>query len=179
MNVLGYLALAAAIGFPALAQAASSPAATPAPASVPAQKAVPSLASTEWHVDCGNNGTKLDCETVNHVLQPNGQTLLSITLRPLKDGKQAAAIIELPLGLPLTPVTVGVDQQPPVNVSYDTCLAEGCVATTVLSEKVLGAMLQGQALKVSFAVATDRAVKISLPLKGFPLAFDFMTHSQH
>jgi invasion protein IalB len=175
MNILGYLALTVAFGMPALAHAATSTVTTPTPMTT----AAPRLASTEWRVDCNNDGTHLDCETVDRVVQPTGQTVLSVTMHPVNGGKQALAVVELPLGLPLNvPARMAVDQGPLISLAYNTCVAEGCIASTVLSEAEFAKALQGRTLKVSFAVTSDKTATLALPLRGLAVAFDYMTMTE-
>src|SRR5262245_63864557 len=68
-------------------------------------------APAAWRVECVGDGKTLDCRAVQQVFhRETRQLVVSALVRPAADGKSAAMIITLPLGLNLTePVLVKVD----------------------------------------------------------------------
>lgn len=168
---LHLLAVIAAIAAPTAAMAAN-------PGPNPVEGGASAFHSTEWRVECGNNGNALDCQTVNRVIQENGAQLVSITIHPHAKSQSAFAIVQVPLGIPLeTPVQLSIDAGQTLRLPFKTCLAEGCIAAAPLSEDVLAAALKGKWLRLSFAVKDTRNLTITVPLSGFVVAYNYMPHS--
>ncbi len=152
----------------------SAVAATPA---TEGAMATPAFQSTEWRVECGNNGKTLDCQMVNRVLQQNGAQIVSITVHPLADGRKAYAVVQLPLGIALgVPVQLSVDGGLPVSLPLDTCLAQGCLASALLSDAVVTRALTGAVLKLSFGATSTKTIVMTMPLSGFAVAYDHIVH---
>lgn len=155
---------------------------TAAMAAIPAPKPEAAVASafhsTEWRVECGNNGKTLDCQTVNQIVQQNGAQLVSITIHPLAKPQSAFAIIQLPLGIPLeTPVQLRVDAGQTLSLPFKTCLAQGCIAAAPLSKDFLAAALKGTGLRLSFGATDTRSLTMTVPLEGFAVAYDHMINN--
>src|SRR6266496_1856467 len=71
----------------------------------------PEGAPAAWRVECVGDGKTLHCRAVQQVFhRETRQLVVSALVRPAADGKTAAMVITLPLGLNLTePVLVKVD----------------------------------------------------------------------
>src|SRR5262249_34935471 len=101
------------------------------------------------------------------------QLVVSALVRPAPDGKSAAMIITLPLGLNLTePVLVKVDSSTAERQSIQTCTNVGCFVAMTLTDKLIAAMRAGSDLKITVQDANKKPIEMSLPLLGFGIAFD-------
>jgi invasion protein IalB len=127
-----------------------------------------------WRVECTGDGKTLDCRAVQQVFhRETRQLLLSIAVRPAADGKTAALVMTLPLGLNLTePVLLKVDNGTPEKQSIQTCTNVGCFVAMTLTDKLIAAMRAGTDLKITVQDASKKPIEMGLPLLGFGLAFD-------
>ena len=99
------------------------------------------------------------------------QLVVSALVRPAPDGKSAAMIITLPLGLNLTePVSVKVDTGTAERQSIQTCTNVGCFVAMTLTDKLIAAMRAGSDLKITVQDANKKPIEMSLPLLGFGIA---------
>ena len=134
------------------------------------------LRSTEWHVDCGNNGKTLDCQIVNHIIQADGNQVASIAVHPIAATGKTVAGVQLPFGIALSaPIQLSVPGMAPVPLALNTCLPQGCFASAVFSDAFISGLIKSSQLTLSFAMANNRNVTMGLPLDGFALAYDFVT----
>ena len=127
-----------------------------------------------WRVECSGDGKTLDCRAVQQVFhRETRQLVVSVLVRPAPDGKSAAMVITLPLGLNLTePVLVKVDNGAAERQSIQTCTNVGCFVAMTLTDKLIAAMRTGSDLKITVQDANKKPVEMSLPLLGFGIAFD-------
>src|SRR5260370_8133591 len=88
-----------------------------------------------WRVECSGDGKTLDCRAVQQVFhRETRQLVVSVLVRPAADGKSAAMVITLPLGLNLTePVLVKVDNGAPERQSIQTCTNLGSFFALMLT----------------------------------------------
>jgi invasion protein IalB len=134
----------------------------------------PEGAPAAWRVECVGDGKTLDCRAVQQVFhRETRQLVVSALVRPAPDGKSAAMIITLPLGLNLTePVLVKVDNGTAERQSIQTCTNVGCFVAMTLTDKLIAAMRAGSDLKITVQDANKKPIEMSLPLLGFGIAFD-------
>jgi invasion protein IalB len=134
----------------------------------------PEGAPAAWRVECVGDGKTLDCRAVQQVFhRETRQLVVSALVRPAPDGKSAAMIITLPLGLNLTePVSVKVDTGTAERQSIQTCTNVGCFVAMTLTDKLIAAMRAGSDLKITVQDANKKPIEMSLPLLGFGIAFD-------
>jgi invasion protein IalB len=127
-----------------------------------------------WRVECSGDGKTLDCRAVQQVFhRETRQLVVSVLVRPAADGKSAAMVITLPLGLNLTePVLVKVDNGAAERQSIQTCTNVGCFVAMTLTDKLIAAMRTGSDVKITVQDANKKPVEMSLPLLGFGIAFD-------
>jgi len=127
-----------------------------------------------WLVECSGDGKTLDCRAVQQLVnRETRQLVVSVQVRPAPDGKSAAMIITLPLGLNLTePVLVKVGNGAPERAPIQTCTTGGCFVTMTLTDKFIAAMRTGPDLKITAQDANKKPVEMSVPLLGFGIAFD-------
>lgn len=161
------LGLLTSLALPAAASAASD-----APAGGPAA-APPAFHSTEWRVECSNSGTALDCQTVNRILQTDGQQLASITIHPRSHQGGVDAVVELPLGIALAmPVQLRVDDDAPQRLTLETCVNQSCIASAALAQAFGASLAGGKTVILSFGLPGRGQIAIRFPLTGFALAFN-------
>ncbi|MCC6775199.1 MAG: invasion associated locus B family protein [Hyphomicrobiales bacterium] len=127
-----------------------------------------------WRVECTGDGKILDCRAIQQVFhRESRQLLLSVVARPAADGKSAALVITLPLGLNLTePITLKIDNGTGERQPIQTCTNVGCFAAFTAPDKLVAAMRTGRELKIAMQDANKKPVEMALPLLGFGLAFD-------
>jgi invasion protein IalB len=134
------------------------------------------LRSTQWHVECDNNGKALDCQIINHIVQPDGNQVASIAIHPIASAGKTVAVVQLPFGIALSaPIHLSVPGTAPVPLTLNTCLPQGCFASAVFSDPFISGLIKSSQLTLSFAMANNRSVTMGLPLNGFALAYDFVT----
>jgi invasion protein IalB len=140
----------------------------------PAQQSEAAAPPAAWRVECSGDGKTLECRAIQQVFQrETRQLLVSLAVKPAADGKSAAMIVQLPLGLNLTePVGVRVDNGTAERQAIQTCTNVGCFVAMTLTDKLLAAMRTGGDLKIAMQDASKKPVEIGLPLLGFGLAFD-------
>ena len=127
-----------------------------------------------WRVECSGDGKTLDCRAVQQVFhRESRQLLVSVVVRPAADGKTAAMVVQLPLGLNLVePIMVKVDNGAAERQAIQTCTNVGCFVAMTGSDKLIAAMRTGKDLKITVQDANKKPIDMSLPLLGFGLAFD-------
>jgi invasion protein IalB len=127
-----------------------------------------------WRVECSGDGKTLDCRAVQQVFhRESRQLLVSVVARPAADGKTAAMVVQLPLGLNLVePIMVKVDNGAAERQAIQTCTNVGCFVAMTGSDKLIAAMRTGKDLKITVQDANKKPIDMSLPLLGFGLAFD-------
>jgi invasion protein IalB len=137
--------------------------------------AAAALSSTEWRIECGNNGKALNCQIINHIFQQNGAEIASIAVHPAVAAGQNFAVVQLPLGIALNaPVQLSVGASA-VNLTLNTCIQQGCIASAALSPNFVSALIAGAKLTLSFGMANSRTVTMAVPLTGFGLAYHYVT----
>lgn len=126
-----------------------------------------------WSVNCVNAGKGLVCKAVQKVvLAKNRRLLLSVSVSKPAGRKNAAMLLQVPLGL-FNPagVTVAIDKAKPEILRIQTCDRKGCYAGTALTPEKLGAMTKGQKLNVIFQDLKKKKITVAVPLKGFEQAY--------
>lgn len=173
MKLFSLLRLALAFSVVSLVGATVSVAGTPpAPA-----KQLATFRSTSWRVECENNGTALDCETTNRIVQSDGEQIAFITIHPTAEGDSATAVVRLPLGIILSaPVQFAVDGKSPVTLALNRCFSQGCIASAVLPASFVARARQGKDLVITFGAPNGQDLAMSIALKGFGLAYDRLSH---
>jgi len=133
------------------------------------------LSSTEWRVECGNDGKTLNCQIINHIFQQNGAEIASIAVHPAVTPGQIFAVVQLPLGIALNaPVQLSVGSAS-VDLTLNTCIQQGCIASAALSSDFVSGLIAGARLTLSFGMANSRTVSMAVPLTGFGLAYRYVT----
>jgi invasion protein IalB len=150
--------------------------AAPAMAASDSGSAQPALHSTQWRIECDNSGKALDCQTINRIVTPNGDTVATIAIHPLAGAGKTIALVQVPFGIAFgTPVQLSVKGAPVTTLTLNTCLAQGCIATGVLSDAFIAAAIASSKLTLSFGMDNNKNLALALPLEGFGLAYHFMT----
>jgi invasion protein IalB len=170
----GWLFVAAVLFLPLPALAGATNSSATANSAATASNAAP-LSSTEWRIECGNNGKALNCQIINHIFQQNGAEVASIAVRPAAAGP-VFAVVQLPLGIALNaPVQLSVQGALPLSLTVNTCIQQGCIATAALSPNFVLALVASAKLTLSFGMANSRTVTMGVPLTGFGLAYHYVT----
>lgn len=173
----------AATPTPAVPSPVAPPAATTLPSapaaqagSTPAGPQVAGASASGWATSCASlsrQGSQ-DCTISQSVqLARTGQVVARVSVRVPGDTRQAAVLIELPLGLHLPAgVRLQVDDGRPSELPFQTCQAQGCLAGAPLDGDVLGALKTGKQLTLATQFSTREPLTLSLPLDGFASSFE-------
>jgi invasion protein IalB len=168
--------------------AAPKPAAKPAPAEVapasapsPAHAAWPTGASMvsesygDWTMTCTRPNEKVTCIVAQ--AQGDSQTgrrKFGFELQTPANGR-SEGIVLMPFGLAIEPgVTFKLDEQAlGKGAPYTTCSAEGCIVSISFPTLALDGMRAAKKLIVTGQKAgSSDSATITVPLEGFPQAFD-------
>ena len=84
--------------------------------------------------------------------------------------------IKLPLGLDLrSGLTMRVDQTKEINLSFTTCVTQGCIAMSVLDEALISIFKSGSQLQIGFnLVSLNETFLINASLHGFSRALSMI-----
>lgn len=127
-----------------------------------------------WTVRCQRVGEnqRLVCAMLQNIaLKETGQTVVRLTLQRPEQGTGLRARFLLPLGVWLPGgLEARVDDGEAVQLDYQVCNKQACVADWAVPARMVEAMKAGQSLKVTFARAEDDRVTIPLSLLGFSSA---------
>ena len=133
------------------------------------------LSSTEWRVECGNNGKALDCQIIIHIFQLGGAEIASIAVHPGASEGPSFAVVQLPLGIALSaPVLLSGGQAPAAVLTLNTCIQQGCIASAALTSGFVAGLVAGAKLTLSFGMANSRTITMAVPLTGFGLAYHYV-----
>ena len=159
------------IAWPAALAAVSVARAAPAP---PSPTSLASDGGSGWRVECANDGTKLDCRTINRVHQRDNQQLIAaVAVRIAPDTKKPVLAIQVPLGIQVTEaVTLKVDEGKVEHYPVQTCTPSGCVVGAALSDAMLASLRGGKELKVAFQNVSKQTITVTMPLAGFGIAYE-------
>ncbi len=148
-----------------------------APGAPPAAAAVTQPpAPAAWRVECGGDGKTLDCLALQQLITREDKQLVVQAVARVGADKMPVLVLQLPLGLNVAePVVLKIDGGKEEKQPIQTCAATGCYVTVPLKEPMLGAMRNGQVLKITLQDNSKRSIAIDLPLLGFGLAFDKAT----
>lgn len=123
----------------------------------------------DWSVNCGSaeDGARI-CEMVQQVNhQESGQRILAFAIQINAQGQPVAVLIT-PFGLRLSEgLALQVGDRIVAEMTYDTCLAEGCLVIAPLSPEVIAAMQQGADGAVIMVSRQNAPVSVPLSMLGF------------
>jgi invasion protein IalB len=159
------------IAGPAALAAVSVAAAAPAP---PSATALASDGGSGWRVECANDGTRLDCRTINRVHQRDNQQLIAaVAVRIVPETKKPVLAVQVPLGIQVgEAVLLKVDEGKVERYPVQTCTPSGCVVGAALSDAQLASLRGGKELKVAFQNMSKQTITVTMPLAGFGMAYD-------
>ncbi|MBO6717335.1 MAG: invasion associated locus B family protein [Rhizobiaceae bacterium] len=148
-------ALTLVMSFPAIAQQAAEPSET-----------------TErfgaWTVRCVNQQGENEGKACEVFLAVQGQGGL-IAQIALGQPQQAGTLMvaRTPLGVLVSePVRLETAGTPPLTLPFVTCLANGCLAQSVVPGDFLGELTGHETASATFAERSGRQIQINLPLTG-------------
>jgi len=142
--------------------------------------ALPGGASTlqetyeDWTVSCQSTKDATLCAIrQDQSSAQTGQRVLTVELRNVPGGK-ADGVILMPFGLDLSKgATLKVDEAAGPNLTFSTCLPQGCLAPVSFDGKQVTALKGGTNLNVTAtALSPSQPVAFKISLKGFGAALD-------
>jgi invasion protein IalB len=139
------------------------------------QQKLPDLSYSTWKKLCfrGVQGAdaKMVCRTSIEGKSDLGQIILRVDLIEREDATATRVQIFVPVGNFLQPgIRLTVDKSNSTLVPYTICLANGCVAATVLEPKFLHELETGRTLSLEAVNSNVVAVIASLSLENFASA---------
>ena len=136
------------------------------------QQKLPNLTYSTWKKICfrGAKGadTKMVCRTSIEGKSDLGQIILKVDLIEREDAPATRLQIFVPEGNFLLPgIRLTVDKDTSMLVPYTICLANGCVAATVVEPKLLRELETGRMLSLEVVNSNVVTVIASLSLHNF------------
>ena len=148
------------------------------PAAAQSQAAPAAGKGPGWAVNCKSEAKDkgLECrmsQTV--VLKGSGQVLTNVTFRVPADTKTPEMIVQLPLGVFLSPgASFQIDTNPAQRLNYRACDRNGCFAITPVTPETLAVLKKGKQIKISFQNLAEKPITVPLSLDGFGEAYEKM-----
>jgi len=120
------------------------------------------------------DGKQEVCFLVQQVADPNTQRpVLKVTIGYFEPGRQPAAVVVMPLGVPLARgVQINVDGKPLGAVPFEVCRRDGCQSYMPLSAELIGAFKAGSKAEVIAQSSQGAALNVPLSLRGFTAGYD-------
>jgi invasion protein IalB len=139
------------------------------------QQPARNLTYSDWSKMCfkGAQGAdvKMVCRTTISGKLETGQVVLRVDLIEREDAPAKRLQIFLPAGFFLQPgIKLTVDKKSSLDVPYTICLANGCVAATVVEPTFVSALESGRMLSLEGVNYNVVTVFSSLPLDNFAKA---------
>jgi invasion protein IalB len=149
-----------------------------APGASQAQPAPAPEKGPGWAVNCKSEAKDkgLECRmTQTVVLKGSGQVLTSVTFRVPADTKTPEMIVQLPLGVFLSPgASYQIDTNPAQRLNYRACDRNGCFAIAPVTPEALAVLKKGKQIKISFQNLAEKPITVPLSLDGFGEAYEKM-----
>jgi invasion protein IalB len=131
-----------------------------------------------WAVNCKSEAKDkgLECrmsQTV--VIKGSGQVLTNVTFRVPAETKTPEMIVQLPLGVFLSPgASYQIDTNPVQRLNYRACDRNGCFAIASVTPETLAVLKKGKQIKISFQNLAEKPITVPLSLDGFGEAYEKM-----
>jgi invasion protein IalB/pimeloyl-ACP methyl ester carboxylesterase len=132
----------------------------------------PNIQYSAWRKLCfkGSDGATL-CRTTSAGTLDNGEVVVRVDLIERPAGGAARLQLFVPQGGNLAMgVKATVDQGAPIEIQYNWCLTNICIAADHVSPKLIGEMESGQILKLEQADFNSSTVAMNIPLNQFVAA---------
>lgn len=131
---------------------------------------------TQWSVDCETteDGSGDDCQASQIMtVKETGQRILMVVVRKDRKRREPHVMLALPHKIYLPAgVIVQIDRQVPREMDIETCDERACYATGSVAAAFLEFMKKGIAMHVTFQNLLHKPVTVSVPLAGFPVAYE-------
>ncbi|MBC2884470.1 invasion associated locus B family protein [Ochrobactrum sp. CM-21-5] len=128
----------------------------------------------DWTVSCQSQKDTAVCAMrQDQSSSETGQRVLTVELRNIAGGK-AEGVILMPFGLDLAKgAALKIDDAAGPNLTFSTCMPQGCLAPVNFDAKQVAALKAGSNLNVATtALSPSQAVAFKISLKGFGSAMD-------
>lgn len=132
-----------------------------------------------WQFGCGKTKNQKEiCQIQRDIRQNEGKDLIArVYFVRETDKKTAVTRFVLPLDVSLPygvrySVTKGGKRSEPVQVAYQHCSKDGCVAAGNFTDELAKSMREGATFHVGFASKTLKGIEINIDLKGFTAIHD-------
>lgn len=132
-------------------------------------------ASRDWTMDCADraSGAETDCQ-VSQVMtiRETGQRILMVVVKKDRATDAPHVMLALPhkIFLPAG-VVVRIDGRKPREMTIETCDERACYSSARVPADFLSEMQGGNAMHVTFRNLLRKPVTLSVPLRGFTVAY--------
>lgn len=129
----------------------------------------------DWTVVCEKlpKSGKEVCNIFQNVLNEKKKAVLQVAIGYLPGMKKPQMLLTMPLGVLLEPgLEFKGGTAKAVRLPFKVCVANGCVAMTMLDEAMIKGMKAGSKGGVKVAIAKDKVIEIPISLSGFTAAFN-------
>lgn len=126
----------------------------------------------DWRVLCLRQDDGRDCMMRQEQTRSNGERLLAMEIRGLRDGGALGTIL-LPFGIRFDAgITPRVDDRPPMGaLSVRTCLPSGCLAVLPINQQTMERMREGSSLELAVTAVGGEELTFPISLHGFTAAY--------
>jgi len=156
------------------APAAAAPAAA-AKARPPVPTRTEILNFDNWAVTCSEfaeGPSSRQCAALLRIVQQNTNQLVFAWTVTLDANKQAAAVLQTPTGVNLTPgVDLRIGKAPPHKIPFTSCEPNFCIAKAPLDTAILHEMVTNPTAEATLESTQGSDVKFNIQMKGFDRAF--------
>lgn len=133
---------------------------------------------TQWTLNCAgqDNGAAAECQVSQIMtLKETGQRILMVVVKKEAKSLRPYVLLALPHKIYLPAgVIVQIDVGVPVEMDIETCDERACYASAIVAKPFMASMQGGAAMHVTFQNLLRKPVTVSVPLKGFTVAYDKM-----
>ena len=121
-----------------------------------------------WTLNCART-PNVRCELGQRTLNPQtGASILWIEIARDRSQKLGSITFATPLGVDLTSgLRVLVDNDEAMRIKFLGCIAIGCLAQPLLTQRFLDRLSQASLIRVSIAGADGRPATLQMPTAGF------------
>ncbi|ENT82492.1 hypothetical protein H721_00371 [Brucella ovis IntaBari-2006-46-332] len=122
----------------------------------------------DWTVSCQSQKDTIAC-----VMRQEQSSVLTVELRNVAGGKVDGVLL-MPFGLDLAKgASLKIDDTAGPNLTFSTCLPQGCLAPVSFDAKQVAALKSGTNINVTTtALSPSQPVAFKISLKGFGAALD-------
>ncbi len=128
-----------------------------------------------WTVICEKlpKSGKEICNVFQNVTNDKNKVVLQVAVGYVPGQNKPQILLTLPLGVLLEPgIEFKGGNAKPIRLPFKVCIANGCVAMTMLDDETIKNMKAGTKGSVKFAATKEQVIEVPISLSGFTAAFN-------